>query len=495
MIDMQKRSEITRAFRLLILLAFSLIVSSSNCRKDDTNPPPDDPDPVDIGKAQVWLTKGDKTKLFNKETDLSIVETTSAYWPVITVDTASRFQTVDGFGAALTGSSAYLLNNRMTADKRAQTLEDLFDPVDGIGVSYLRLTMGASDFSLSDFTYDDMPAGQTDFDLEQFSLAQDMEDVVPVLKEILQFSPDIGLMGTPWSPPAWMKTNGSMKGGKLKTECYEVYASYFVKYIQAMQNEGITISAITPQNEPLYFTASYPCMQMQAVEQLDFVKNHLGPQFVSAGLDTKIIIYDHNWDVTDYAISILNDADASQYIAGSAFHAYAGDVTAMSTVHYAHPDKELHFTEISGGGWATDFGDNLMWNMRHIFIGTTQNWSKTALMWNLVLDQNYGPQNNGCSNCRGVVTYNTNTYNVTFNEEYYSIAHFSKFVRPGAARISAIVPPDLAGLGVVTFQNTDGTKAMVVCNYGAEFSTFTVKQDHRNFSYSVPPESVVTILW
>jgi len=236
-------------------------------------------------------------------------------------------------------------------------------------------------------------------------------------------------------------------------------------------------------------------MEMQAGEQLDFIKNHLGPKFSAAGLDTKIIVYDHNWDVTNYAITILNDPQASQYIAGSAFHAYAGDVSAMSTVHNTHPDKELYFTEVSGGAWASNFQDNLLWNMQNIFIGTAKNWSTTSLMWNLALDQNYGPQNHGCNNCRGVIAVNTNNSGITFNEEYYSIGHFSKFVRPGAVRISSITPVELTNMGIVAFQNPDGSKAMVVANYGAEFKTFTVKQGGGYFNYSVPPTSVVTIVW
>jgi glucosylceramidase len=472
-----------------------MFLSLLGCKEENTDPPDPPPGHAEIGKAKVWLTKGDKTKLLNREGDLSIKETASASWPVITVDTATALQEIEGFGAALTGSSAYVLNKKMNATTRLATLERLFDTANGIGISYLRLTMGASDFSLSDFSYDDLPAGETDFELQQFSLARDRDDVVPVLKEILQIEPEIRLMGSPWSPPAWMKTNGSMKGGKLKENCYDVYAGYFVKYIHEMGAEGIPIAAVTPQNEPLYWTASYPCMEMQPSEQMAFIRDHLGPKFETAGLQTKIIIYDHNWDNTQYAISILNDPDARKYIAGSAFHAYAGDVSAMSTVHYAHPDKGLYFTEISGGAWATSFSDNLMWFMRNIFIGATLNWSKAVLMWNLVLDENYGPQNHGCSNCRGVITYNTGSQQVTYNEEYYSIGHFSRFVRPGAVRIAAIVPQTLTDVGAVAFVNTDGSKVLVACNYSTDFKTFTTTQGKKNFAYTVPPQSVATILW
>lgn len=482
-------------FRIRLLLTAGMVIALLNCTGKD-NPEPQDPPPTVVtSKAKVFLTSGDKSKLFSKEGELTIKPTTSTDFPVIAVDTSARFQEIDGYGAGFTGSSAYLLNKKLSPGARQTALRDLFDPTVGIGISYLRLTMGASDFSLSDFTYNDIPANQTDFNLEQFSLSQDLDDVVPVMKEILEISPDIKLMGTPWSPPAWMKSNGNLKGGKLKTACYDVYADYFVKYIQEMKSQGIVIDAVTPQNEPLYFTANYPCMEMQAGEQLNFIKNSLGPKFEEARLQTKIILYDHNWDNPQYPISILNDPEAKKYIAGSAFHAYAGDVSAMSTVHNAHPDKDLYFTEISGGAWASDFSDNLMWNMRNIFIGTARNWSKNALLWNLALDQNYGPQNNGCNNCRGVITISSTSGQITKNEEYYSIAHFSKFVRPGAVRIATTLPQSLSDVGVVGFQNSDGSKVLVVCNYSSSTHSFSVSQGKNNFSYAVPQKSVATLVW
>ncbi|MBK6964866.1 MAG: glucan endo-1,6-beta-glucosidase [Bacteroidales bacterium] len=471
-------------------MAISLI-----CCDGKDNPDTEEPPVVITPKANVFLTRGDKTQLFNKVGELAIKPVASTSFPVISLDTSVRFQEVEGYGAALTGSSAYLIKNKLSIGARQTLLNDLFNPATGIGISYLRLTMGASDFSLSDFTYNDLPAGQTDYNLEQFSLSQDLQDVVPVLKEIVQISPGIRLMGSPWSPPAWMKTNGNLKGGKLKSEAYDVYADYFVRYIQAMKNEGIAIDAVTPQNEPLYFTANYPCMEMQPAEQLNFIKTALGPKFEAAELGTKIIVYDHNWDNPQFPITILNSPDAAKYVAGSAFHAYAGDVSAMTAVHNAHPDKGLYFTEISGGAWANNFSDNLMWNMNNIFIGTARNWSKNALLWNLALDESYGPQNNGCNNCRGVITISAGSGLVTKNEEYYSIAHFSKFVRPGAVRIGTNVPQTLSGLSAVGFQNADGTKVLVACNDSNAEKALTVSQDKNNFSYTVPAKSVVTIVW
>ncbi len=483
------------SYRILLFLLMCLLLTTASCRGKD-NPVDKDTDPDPAGpSASVWLTRGDKTALLSPQGTLRIITAGNSVWPVIKIDSTVRFQSVDGYGAALTGSSAWLLHKKMNSADRQKLLVSLFDPINGIGISYLRLTMGASDFSLSDFTYSDLPQGETDEELNGFSLSRDLEEVVPVLSEILAVNNELEIMGSPWSAPAWMKTNGSLKGGKLKPEHYGVYAQYFVKYVEAMQSQGVTINAVTPQNEPLYFTAGYPCMEMQPQEQLEFIKNHLGPAFEQAGISTKIIVYDHNWDNTDYAISILNDPMARHYIAGSAFHAYGGNVSAMTTVRNAHPDKGLYFTEISGGQWAVDFAANLMWYMSNIFIGTAQNWSKSALMWNLVLDQNHGPRNNGCQDCRGVVTLNTVTGEVTFNEEYYAIGHFSKFIRPGAERISLMQPQALPDLGAVCFENTDGSKVLVVANYGNDMRTFSVQQGNKQFSYSITAKSVATIQW
>jgi len=450
--------------------------------------------PAEIGKAAVYLTTGDESKLLHKESDISIVRAQDTPVPVITIDASQKFQEIEGFGAALTGSSAYLINRKLGAGSRATLLDDLFDPVKGIGITYLRVTLGASDFSLEDFTYDDMAAGETDFSLGHFTIDKDRENVVPVLKAITRVSGEVKIMATPWSPPAWMKTNGSLRGGKLRTDCYGVYADYFVRYIQALKAEGIMIDAVTPQNEPLYYTAGYPCMEMQADEQTAFIKDHLGPAFEAAALKTKIIVYDHNWDHPEYAMAILNDAAAKAYVAGSAFHAYAGNVSAMTTVHAAHPDRGLYFTEISGTDQFTVFSDNLQWNMDNVFIGTTKNWSRTALLWNLALDENHGPTNNGCADCRGVVTINASG-NVIRNVEYYSIGHFSKFIRPGANRVASGISSAVNGLNFVSFVNADGSRVLVISYNGGDNSQVAVKEGDAQFTYTLSPHSVTTLIW
>lgn len=496
---MKDLNVLSRVGAIRITLSLSCLMLSgwlAGCGSGDDFPDPGPPKPKDeIGKASVWLTTGNESRRLTKETDISITETSETSLPLVTLDPDEKLQEIEGFGAALTGSSAYLINRKMTQSQRRALLEDLFDPDKGIGISYLRMTIGASDFSLSDYTYNDIPAGTTDFDLEHFTIEKDKEDVVPVFKEILAIAPDLRIMGSPWSAPAWMKTNGSLKGGKLKTEAYDVYARYFTKYIQAYEDEGITVDAVTPQNEPLHFTANYPCMEMQAAEQLVFVRDHLGPALRSEGLSTRIIAYDHNWDNTQYALTVLGDADAREYLAGSAFHAYAGNVSAMGVVHNAYPEMGLYFTEISGGEWATNFSDNLQWNMSNIFIGTTRNWSKTALLWNLALDENNGPKNNGCDNCRGVVTIQSSNGAVSRNVEYYSIGHFSKFVRPGAYRISSTAFAPSTSLEHVAFINPDGRKVIVVSNSGSEGRSFVVRWDDGQFSYTIPASSVATIVF
>ncbi len=488
---MQNTLKLLISISVVLFLILSVFIA---CKNKSENKP--EPTPADtLPKASLWLTEGDQSNLFTEMGGITIRQTATTDWPVIRMDTSQLFQSIDGFGAALTGSSAYLINKKLNTSQRSTLLNQLFDPVKGIGISYLRLTMGASDFSLNDFTYNDMPPGETDFELTQFDLGPDREDLIPVLKEILQINPDIKLMGTPWSPPAWMKTNGNLKGGQLKTECYDVYARYFVKYIQAMAEEGINITSVTPQNEPLYFTANYPCMEMQADEQAEFIKTALGPTFREAGLKTQIILYDHNWDNITYGDLILSEPDANQYVAGTAFHGYAGNVSAMTLLRNAFPEKGIYFTEISGGDWAPNFSDNLLWNMRNIFIGGTNNWTKTALLWNLALDENNGPTNNGCSDCRGVVTINQSTAQLKFNEEYYSLAHFTKFVKPDARRVSLFIPQALTQVEAVAFINTDQSKVFVVSNQGDEYKSFGITQGKTNLTYSIPPKAVATIIW
>ncbi|QJD96337.1 glucosylceramidase [Mucilaginibacter robiniae] len=436
-----------------------------------------------------WLTTADNATLFvHQKQPLNFTKTAKAN-PTIEVNEAEHYQTIDGFGFCLTGGSAQLLM-QMTPASRTQLLKELFDTEGNhIGISYLRVSIGASDLNPFVFSYDDLPAGQTDSSLTKFDLGPDKKDVIPVLKEILKINPKLGILGSPWSAPTWMKTNGDTKGGSLKPDCQGVYARYLVKYIQSMKANGIHISAITVQNEPLH-PGNNPSMYMPAPEQAEFVKNHLGPAFNAAKLDTKIIIYDHNADKPEYPISILNDAAAAKYIDGSAFHLYGGTIDALSTVHNAHPDKNLYFTEQWMGAPANfrDFRDHI----RDLTIGATRNWCRTVLEWNLAAD----PQNNphtdrgGCDRCLGAITLDKD--NVLRNPAYYVAAHSAKFIRPGSMRIQSNLPADLPN---VAFKTPDGKKVLVVINTGKETQNFNIKYKNQQVSTHLNSGSVATYVW
>lgn len=450
----------------------------------------------------VYLTTPDEQQLFAQQAALGRVNDTAVI--NLRIDSSRQFQEIEGFGAAVTGSSAYVMQQYMSPAQRQALLEDLFGTEKGIGINYIRMSIGASDFSTSPYSYDDMPAGQRDDSLKHFSIEHDEKELVPVLKQVVAINPGIHIMGSPWSAPGWMKTSGKLEGGSLRPDAYEVYARYFVKYIRAFGEEGIKITALTVQNEPQY-EALYPTMKMTAPEQGRFIKDHLGPLLEKEGLNgqTKIMLFDHNWNSPEYPISILDDSLIAKYTAGAAFHCYEGAVDAMSKVHDAHPEKGLYFTECSGGSWSPAFADNLQYMVRQLLIGTINNWSKNALLWNMALDEKNGPTTNqpgtgagnrGCMTCRGVVTVNSNDGGVTRNVEYYALAHFSKFVLPGAKRIYSSALPE-KGIENVAFLNADGSRVMVVVNTTKEPRAFSVSEQRDVYKYVLAPGAVVTLVW
>ena len=469
---------------LTALLGALLFISGVCNKKGD-----DSTIPASAGSVEVWLTKADGSVLFAKQTQKVNFTSGLTGSSAVQVDTAITMQTVDGFGYALTGSSAYLLN-RMGAEARATVLKEFFGSgTADLGVSYLRISIGASDLSPTVFSYDDMPAGQTDPGLTRFSLAADTTDLIPVLKEILQINPAVKIMGSPWSPPVWMKSNGNSMGGSLLPAYYAAYAQYFVKYIQAMKARGITIDAVTVQNEPEH-GGNNPSMLMTALEQADFVKNHLGPAFRTANITTKIIVWDHNCDNPNYPITIMNDPAAKAFVDGSAFHLYAGGVGALSGVHAAHPDKNLYFTE-QWTGANGNFSGDLLWHTNNVIIGTMRNWSKVALEWNLANDPTYGPHTpGGCNECKGAVTIDGSVY--TRNVSYYIVAHASKFVVPGSVRIST---SDVNGISQVAFKRPDGKKVMIALNEGNSAATFSILYKGQTAVMTLPAQSVATYIW
>lgn len=475
---------ITRLFLLhvVIIFLFSLLAfSCSTTSADQTT--------EDTADVSVWLTTGDKESLLEQQPGLPFSTNTNSV-TVIDVDTARRFQSIDGFGYALTGGSADLINEKLDDAERSDLLKELFlTDGNGIGVSYLRVSIGASDLDDHVYSYCDLPAGETDLKLESFTLKEDRENLIPVLRKIVALNPQIKIMGSPWSAPVWMKTNGLPKAGSLKPEFYDAYALYFVKYIQEMAKEGITIDAVTLQNEPEN-PHNTPSMLMTAEEQANFVRKSLGPAFEKAGIKTRIVVFDHNCDHPEYPISVLNDAGAKKYIDGSAFHLYVGEIEAMSQVHAAHPDKNLYFTEqwTSGDG---EFHGDLRWHVKNLIVGATRNWSRNVLEWNLAADPNFDPHTDdgGCTKCMGALTIGDS---VTRNVSYYIIAHASKFVPPGSVRIASNI---VDGLHNVAFIDPAGHKVLVVVNDNDIDKQFAIRDQSRSAEASLPPGAVATYQW
>ena len=465
-----------------------MMLAGSCNRNNVSESPPPEPEPPVASDVSLYVTQGDKNILFQKQNVSLVFSGTGPAGTIIEVDTAQTFQSIDGFGYTLTGGSATLLNS-LPASTLDALLKELFlwDSTH-IGVSYLRISIGASDLSASTFTYDDVPAGETDPTLAHFSIDKEKQDLIPILKKIVALNPAIKILGSPWSAPVWMKTNGSFVGGSLKPEYYGVYATYFVKYIQAMKAEGITIDAITVQNEPLH-GGNNPSMVMQAVDQAAFIKNNLGPAFAAAGITTKIITYDHNADRPDYPLTILNDAAAKAYVDGSAFHLYGGNISALSDVHNAHPDKHVYFTEQWVGG-PGNFAGDLQWHVENLIIGATRNWSRNVLEWNLAADASYQPHTpGGCTSCLGALTIGSG---VTRNVAYYIIAHASKFVRPGSVRIAS---NNSGSFVTVAFKNPEGKKVLIVLNKGSQTGSFNIKFNGKMVTSSLNAGTVGTYVW
>ena len=481
----------TRDMRIVKLYAFSFFLAilsfCGDCSKKTGSNivPPVSP----TNDVEMWLTKPDQSVLLQKQQSILSFGTTANVYPNINVDSTITYQTMDGFGYALTGGSAYLINH-MDASSRASLLNELFGTGNSsIGVSYLRISIGSSDLNASVFSYDDLPPGQTDSTLVNFSLSQDSIDLIPVLKQILSINPGIKIIGSPWSAPIWMKDNDNSIGGSLLPQYYGVYANYFVKYIQQMQLKGITINAITIQNEPQY-GGNNPSMVLSATQEADFVKNNLGPAFQSAGISTKIVVWDHNCDNPNYPVTVLNDPVANPFIDGSAFHLYAGDISALSVVHNAYPNKNLYFTELwtgSNSSFSTDFP----YHIKNVIIGSANNWSKVALEWNLASDPTFSIHTpGGCSQCQGAVTINGSTF--SRNVSYYIVAHASKFVPPGSIRISSTNPGTLPN---VAFLTPTGKKVLIVLNDYTSNQGFNIYYKGKWVYTSLDAGSVATYIW
>jgi glucosylceramidase len=469
-------------------------------------------------QVSVWVTTPDRAELLHERTPVAFHDGASDR-TTITVDPRTSYQTMDGFGASITDSSAAVLYKLSPAD-REKTLRSLFDPKEGIGVSFLRQPVGSSDFTAAaeHYTYDDVPAGQADFGLRQFSVAHDQQQVLPLLRRAKQLNPALKVMATPWSPPAWMKTADSLVGGRLKDDpkVYDAYARYLIKFVQAYAKAGVPIDFLSIQNEPQNRKPSaYPGTDMP-VRQEAAVITALGPMLQKVSPRTKILGYDHNWtthpgDVastppgedpeTDYPYKLLQ-TPAAKWIAGTAYHCYSGDPSKQTDLHNAFPSKGIWFTECSGSHGPTDtppqiFRGTLTWHARTLMLGTTRNWAKSVVNWNIALDSTGGPHLGGCDSCTGLVTLQPDG-TVTTDAEYYTIGHLSKFVKPGAVRIGSTSYGTTGWNGQLmsaAFRNPDGTTALVVHNENDDPRSFAVAVGGKSFEYELPGGAIATYTW
>lgn len=456
------------------------------------------------GGVKTYVTTADRTQSFH-ETTLKFSRTPRSPH-VITLNPAVRYQQMDGFGAAVTGSTCYNLL-KMTPADRHRFLVQTFSAREGLGFSYIRISIGCSDFSLSEYTCCDVPG------IENFALQrEEKEYVIPVLKEILAINPGLKILGSPWTCPKWMKVNNlkeklpfdSWTSGQLNPDHYRDYADYFVKWIQAFGKEGIRIYSVTPQNEPLN-RGNSASLFMGWKEELAFVRDALGPAFKAAHLDTKIYAFDHNYNYdnmpqqADYPLKIYDDEVAAAFLTGAAYHNYGGNREELNDIRSRRPDKELIFTETSIGMWndGRNLQRRLIEDMREVALGTVNNWCKGVIVWNLMLDTERGPnREGGCRTCYGAVDISTTDYKtLTFNSHYYIIGHLSAVVQPDAFRIES-TPAAGDGLMYSAFENPDGTVAFVVLNSGETTARFSVTADGRHYvNVELPARSVGSYQW
>lgn len=455
--------------------------------------------PAAAGDAvQVWITTGDQKQLMARGHDLAFdppvaarAQDTAGRTAVV-LDDGARYQAIVGFGAALTDASALLIQDKLSPAQRSALLQDLFGRADGgLGLSMTRLTIGASDFSTSHYSFDDVAPGSTDPTLARFSIAPNRAAVLPVVKQARAINPALAVMASPWSAPAWMKTTDSLVKGHLRPEAYASFARYLRRYVQAYADEGVPIYALTLQNEPGFEPDNYPGMRVDPAERAAFIGGYLGPAL--AGTGVKLFDWDHNWDHPESPLQTLADPQAARYIDAVAWHCYGGAPDVQSRVHAAFPDKDVYLTECSGGDWAPGWDKQLQFLAGTLLIDGTRHWARGVLFWNLALDENKGPHLGGCATCRGVVTIDTRTGQVTRNPEYYALAHVSRFVRPGARRIAST---EVAGVPSVAFRNADdGSRVLVLANPAHAARILDVRDGARAFHASLPADSVATFIW
>jgi O-glycosyl hydrolase len=400
----------------------------------------------------------------------------------IEVDPGQRFQRILGMGGSLEHATCENLSKLGEAG-RAEVIEKLVHPEKGIGMNLMRLCIGTSDFVGEPwYSYSEPPDGELDLDLKHFSIEKDRGYLLDAIKIARDTNPDLLFFASPWSPPAWMKTNGSMLAGKMKPEYYGVYAQYFLRYLQAYADEGIAIHAVTPQNEPGFPNMAYPTCLWRAEEQLTFVRDHLGPVLRGAGLDTRIWCWDHNWNRLDFPRTIFADAEAAKYVEGTGFHLYEGEVTAQSEIKAEFPDKDVFFTE------GSVFGTSGALKIIDIF----RNWARSYNAWVLMLDEHRKP-NNGPHNASATCIELKDNGTVEYRFDYYMMGQFMKYIPRDSVRIASTAGD--RRWGNVAFLRPDGKTVAVFANADRKPLPVAVISAGKHFSTELPARSVTTFLW
>jgi glucosylceramidase len=448
--------------------------------------------------VNIWLTTTNDsagrnvTRGLQQQTPISFASTSAAAAQTITVNENTTYQQFVGAGASFTDTAAWLMNSSgaLSASTRNSVMTALFSPTSGIGLGFLRNPMGASDLARSNYSYDD---GSADPSLSRFSISHDLADVVPLTQQAQQLNPSLKVMGTPWTAPPWMKDNGAYSQGWLQSQYYAAYAQYFVKYIQAYQAQGIHIDYVSPQNEPTC-CAGYPSMQWNTSGLDYFTTTDLLPALHAAGLSTKVLIHDWNWDGYDtWAAPLMNDTAIrnDSLFGGIAWHGYGGDVSEQTTVHNQFPNVPAFDTEHSGGTWIANQQNEDMNNI----ISYTRNWGNSMTKWSLAVDQNMGPHNGGCGTCTGLITVHngdSRSGQVDYTIEYYDMGQLTKFVKPGASRIDSNTTTNVPN---VAWKNPDGSKALVAYNGTASAQSVKVVWGNESFTYSIPAATSATFTW
>lgn len=456
--------------------------------------------------VSVVQSTNDETELMTAQPSVTfLLDSGDASTNTIVMDATQQYQTIDGFGAAFTDSAAYLLNEVAQTSQLGSAMSDLFTRNgNGIGLSFMRNPMGASDIARTVYSFDDQPVGTTDLTLADFSIQHDQTDIIPIILQAKSLNPQLKIMANPWSPPGWMKDPSSMSpvsmlgGTLLPTSANETaFANYFVKYIQAYQAAGINIDYISLQNEPLNITTSYPSMGMSDTTQLELLQGYVLPALASNNISTKVFVYDHNWDTPSYPEHVLGGLTSQHLtqIAGTAWHGYGGPPGTQQTLQNMFPSLGNWMTEHSGGTWISDQFTSDFLEIAQVL----RNAGKAYVKWSLALDQNLGPnltQNaglGGCNTCTPIVTVNSTTGNISYNVEYYTLGHFSKYVLPGAVRIYSSNTPAIAS---VAFLNPDGSTALIAFNNTSSSQTFQVQWGSEYaFSYTLPALAGATFTW